>query len=47
MPFSFARQLKMTQKINLHTHSVFCDGKNTFEELIQSAINKGFTTLGF
>ena len=37
----------MTQKINLHTHSVFCDGKNTFEELIQSAINKGFTTLGF
>lgn len=37
----------MTQKINLHTHSVFCDGKNTFEELIQSAIDKGFTTLGF
>ena len=34
-------------KINLHTHSIFCDGKNTPEELIQTAIKKGFCVLGF
>lgn len=37
----------MNQKINLHTHSVFCDGKNTFEEMIESAISRQFTVLGF
>lgn len=35
------------QKINLHTHTTFCDGKNTPEDMILSAIDKGFTTLGF
>ena len=34
-------------KINFHTHSSFCDGKNTPEELIHSAIEKGFSILGF
>lgn len=34
-------------KINLHTHSTFCDGKNSVEEMIVAAIGKGFTTLGF
>lgn len=34
------------QKINLHTHTVFCDGKNTAEEMVLSAIKKGFTILG-
>ncbi len=33
--------------INLHTHSTFCDGKNTPEEMVLAAIEKGFTTLGF
>lgn len=32
---------------NLHTHSVFSDGLNTPEELALSAIDKGFTSLGF
>ncbi len=32
---------------NLHTHSTFCDGKNTPEEMICSAIEKGFDSLGF
>ena len=32
---------------NLHTHSVFCDGKNTLEEMVISAIEKGFCSLGF
>ncbi len=34
-------------KINLHTHSSFCDGKNTAEEMVQSAIEHGLTVLGF
>ncbi len=32
---------------NFHTHTNFCDGKNTAEEMIISAIKKGFTDLGF
>lgn len=31
---------------NLHTHSVFSDGKNTIEQLADTAISKGFLTLG-
>lgn len=32
---------------NLHTHTVFCDGKNTPEELVLRALELGFDTLGF
>lgn len=32
---------------NLHTHSSFCDGRDTPEELILTAIDKGFTSIGF
>lgn len=32
---------------NLHTHTNFCDGRNSVEEMIQSAINLGMTSLGF
>lgn len=32
---------------NLHTHSVFCDGKDTPEQMAQTAIEKGLTSLGF
>lgn len=32
---------------NFHTHTVFCDGKNTPEEMVLSAIEKGFSSLGF
>lgn len=31
---------------NLHTHTVYCDGKNTTEEMIQSAINNNFYSIG-
>lgn len=34
-------------KSNCHTHTVFCDGKNTAEEMVLSAIEKNFTSLGF
>ncbi len=33
--------------INLHTHTNLCDGKNTPEEMVLSAISKGFCVLGF
>ena len=32
---------------NLHTHTLYCDGKNTPEEYIQKAIEKGFISIGF
>ena len=32
---------------NFHTHSTFCDGKNTPEEIVASAIDKGFSSIGF
>lgn len=35
------------RKQNLHTHSRFCDGKDTPEELVLKALEKGFTSLGF
>lgn len=34
-------------KTNYHTHSTWCDGKDTPEAVILSAIAKGFDTLGF
>ena len=34
-------------KANYHTHTVWCDGKNTVEEVILSAIDKGFDVIGF
>ncbi len=33
--------------VNLHTHTNLCDGKNTPEEMVLSAISKGFSVLGF
>ena len=32
---------------NLHTHTAFCDGKNTPEEMVKSAIALGMDSLGF
>lgn len=32
---------------NLHTHTLFCDGKNSPEEMVCSAIEKGLSVLGF
>ena len=34
-------------KSNFHTHTYFCDGKDSPEEMVLSAIERGFTTLGF
>ncbi len=32
---------------NFHTHTSFCDGRNTPEEVVKSAIDKGFNAIGF
>ncbi len=32
---------------NLHTHSVYCDGSFTPEEIVKIAIEKGFSYIGF
>lgn len=32
---------------NLHTHTTYCDGINSAEQMIKSAINKGFDSIGF
>ena len=37
----------MKEKYNLHTHTVYCDGNNTPEELVKEAIERGFSALGF
>ena len=34
-------------KSNCHTHTIYCDGKNTAEEMILAAIDKNFVSLGF
>lgn len=37
----------MKYKQNLHTHSTYCDGKDTPREMIEAAIKKGFDSIGF
>jgi len=34
-------------KTNYHTHTIFCDGKNSAEEMVLSAIEKNIDILGF
>lgn len=37
----------MIKKQNLHTHSIYCDGTNTPEEILDAAVEKGFDSIGF
>ena len=34
-------------KKNFHTHTNYCDGDNSPREMVEAAISKGFTALGF
>lgn len=34
-------------KSNLHTHTTYCDGVSSAEEMVLAAIDNGFTSLGF
>lgn len=36
-----------SMKVNFHTHTLYCDGKNTPEEMVLDAISAGFDVLGF
>ena len=35
------------QNYNLHTHSIYSDGKSQPREIVEEAVRQGFTTLGF
>ena len=35
------------QNFNLHTHSIYSDGKSQPREIVEEAIRQGMTTLGF
>ena len=37
----------MIIKQNLHTHTTYCDGNDKPEEMIRTAIDKGFDAIGF
>lgn len=37
----------MIPRTSFHTHTVYCDGKHTPEEMVKSAISLGFEALGF
>ena len=37
----------MMQNYNLHTHSVYSDGKSQPREIVEEAVRQGLTTLGF
>jgi histidinol-phosphatase (PHP family) len=32
---------------NLHTHTTYCDGKDTPEQMVRAAIAQGFDSIGF
>ncbi|MCD8040618.1 MAG: histidinol-phosphatase HisJ family protein [Clostridia bacterium] len=34
-------------KSDVHTHTTFCDGKDSMQDMAEYACNSGFTTLGF
>ena len=34
-------------KQNLHTHTVYCDGKDTPEDIVKAAVSHGFEAIGF
>lgn len=44
---TMTRKHVLEYKENLHTHTLFCDGKNKPEEMVQEAIKKNFQVLGF
>lgn len=37
----------MGGKSNFHTHTTWCDGRNTVEEMVRGALARGYSALGF
>lgn len=42
-----AAKQALIARSNAHTHTQFCDGKSTAEEVVQAALARGFVSLGF
>ena len=40
-------KVKDNYKQNLHTHTIFCDGKDSPEQVVEKAVQKGFDSIGF
>ena len=40
-------KMNVTPKFNLHTHTTFCDGANSAEEMVRAAIELGCEGIGF
>ena len=40
-------KMNVTPKFNLHTHTTFCDGANSAEEMVRAAIDLGCEGIGF
>lgn len=47
MQNEFIQKVGKQMLANFHTHTTFCDGKNTPEEMVLAAIEKGFQSIGF
>ncbi len=45
--FDFKKITSSTRRYNLHTHTQFCDGRNSIEEICDAAERMGFKHLGF
>lgn len=45
--FVYERKMIMNTLQNLHTHTTYCDGKDTPEEMVLAAYQKGFDSIGF
>lgn len=39
--------MRMSAKSNIHTHCTHCDGKNTIDKMVQTAIELGLESIGF
>ena len=43
---ALAAAIKNPLSADFHTHTTFCDGEHSVEEMVQSAIQKGLSVLG-
>lgn len=43
----FKEKAAKTDKYNFHTHTQFCDGRDTMDNMVSAAVAEGFVVLGF
>lgn len=44
---NFREIIELTDRYNFHTHTQFCDGRATIEEMARAAVDEGFVHIGF